>query len=92
MDLAPRGLKPCRTHMPQVLEGTSLFLGYHGAALAFTMFLPRGAYLLELMPKGSGHAPTNHVRVRGAACAASGLACTCGAAAGTWCVHTCKGP
>jgi capsular polysaccharide biosynthesis protein len=41
----------------ELLQHTSLFLGYHGAAFDNIVFLPRGATVLEILPKGSEHAP-----------------------------------
>eukprot|EP00775_Hariotina_reticulata_P006096 gene6096-6333_t len=46
--------------MPEVvrlLNTTSLFVGYHGAAFDNCVFLPRGAYILEILPQGTTHAP-----------------------------------
>ncbi|WIA11932.1 hypothetical protein OEZ85_012014 [Tetradesmus obliquus] len=40
-----------------LLEKTSLFLGYHGAGFDNMVFLPRGAAVLEILPKGTAHSP-----------------------------------
>eukprot|EP00775_Hariotina_reticulata_P012956 gene12956-13085_t len=41
----------------KLLNTTSVFVGYHGAAFDNCVFLPRGAYILEILPRGTTHAP-----------------------------------
>jgi capsular polysaccharide biosynthesis protein len=41
----------------RLLETVDVFIGLHGGAFDNVPFLPRGAYVIEIMPKGSTHEP-----------------------------------
>jgi hypothetical protein len=41
----------------RLLETVDVFVGYHGGAFDNVPFLPRGAYVIEIMPNGSVHEP-----------------------------------
>ena len=40
-----------------------MLVGYHGAALDLVFWLPRGAAMLEIYPKGSTHTPLYAAKV-----------------------------
>jgi capsular polysaccharide biosynthesis protein len=40
-----------------LLETVDVFVGLHGGAFDNVPFLPRGAYVVEIMPRGSAHEP-----------------------------------
>jgi hypothetical protein len=40
-----------------LLETVDVFIGYHGAAFQNVPFLPRGAYVFEILPQHSTHEP-----------------------------------
>jgi capsular polysaccharide biosynthesis protein len=41
----------------KLLNTTTLLVGYHSAAFNNCVFLPRGAYILEILPQGTTNAP-----------------------------------
>uniref|UniRef100_A0A383VX01 Glycosyltransferase 61 catalytic domain-containing protein n=1 Tax=Tetradesmus obliquus TaxID=3088 RepID=A0A383VX01_TETOB len=41
----------------KLLNQTALLMGYRGASFGSLVFLPRGAYILEILPLGTQHSP-----------------------------------